>query len=234
MEVGTAEEIGELSMSQDKTHPIHALPITYDHLSPYLSKTSEIVAFEQEGSCAVCAESLRHDEGIYAICHHPGCSAVSHLACLARHLTLTDTRDQQEADVLIPIEGRCPSCGGGATWVDIVKEATLRTRGEKEVARLIKKASVKADKGKKAGRTGKGKEAVAMSQATQVEGTDEDSGLEDFDELDELDDVDEKGKLHEENRVLSSPIARMARARGEEIVIEDSDQDSWADALELD
>ena len=95
-------------------------------------KAKEITDFEQEGVCAVCQEDLEHDAGIYSICPSPGCESVSHLTCLSKHFLCDDDAS------IIPIQGNCPSCKTELMWIDVVKELSLRMRGQKEVEKLLK------------------------------------------------------------------------------------------------
>lgn len=45
---------------------------------------------------------------------------------------------EEDREVVVPIQGRCPQCGGHIQWVDMMKELSLRERGAKEVEALLK------------------------------------------------------------------------------------------------
>lgn len=235
-------------MSADKSHPVHALPVTHAPLTSYLTKTRSITEFEQEGVCAVCSTPLPHDGGLYSICPHATCSSVTHLRCLGEHLISQEAGEGEgEEGVLVPIQGSCPSCKGEVRWDEVVGEVTLRVRGAKEVERLLKRRRAKEVKEKKArGRPRKGSDVLVASEASQVLDTEEEeeselSELDDLDSLDGLDSLDEEGDVdgeedeesHSDVEMAASPIQHKGKGRAE-VVIEDSDQDSWADALELD
>lgn len=117
---------------------IHALPLDHSPLATYLEKGQNIVTFEQEGTCVVCRQHLGHDKGLYAICSNGQCEGVGHLDCWSRHL-LQQQGEQDNDTVLLPMEGRCPKCDGTVRWGDMMKELTIRTRGQKEVDKILRK-----------------------------------------------------------------------------------------------
>lgn len=117
---------------------IHALPLDHYPLATYLEKGQNITSFEQEGTCVVCQQHLDHDKGLFAICSNGDCTGVGHLACWSRHL-LEQSGEHNNDAVLLPMEGRCPKCGGMVKWCDMMKELTLRARGQKEVDKILKK-----------------------------------------------------------------------------------------------
>lgn len=139
---------------------IHGLPLDHAPLAPYLEKGQDISTFEREGNCVVCQQQLDHDKGLYAICSNGECEGVGHLDCWSRHLL--DQRDEAGADGLIlPMEGQCPKCSGVVRWSDMMRELTLRVRGQQEVEKVLKKhrRSTKITKAKTKGR-GKAKAKV--------------------------------------------------------------------------
>jgi structure-specific endonuclease subunit SLX1 len=123
---------------------IHALPVDYVPMKDYVSKGREVFRFEREGHCVVCKEYMPPGEGVYALCANDGCEGVGHLSCWSRHMI--PPREWQ--DNLIPVDGRCPKCSGEIHWADMMRELTLRTRGSKEVDKLLKKKRVPKTKAK--------------------------------------------------------------------------------------
>ncbi|KAI0407408.1 GIY-YIG catalytic domain-containing protein [Xylaria palmicola] len=113
---------------------IHALPLDYAPMKEFVEKTRSLYSFEREGACVVCRESLPHGKGLYATCSNAGCEGTGHVSCWARHLLGADAGEE-----IIPIAGRCPTCGGEVIWGDMMKETTLRLRGQKEIDRLLRK-----------------------------------------------------------------------------------------------
>jgi structure-specific endonuclease subunit SLX1 len=116
---------------------IHALPLDYAPLAPYLEKGRNVTTFEREGRCVVCFQHLEHDKGLYAICPSGECEGMGHLDCWSRYLL----HQQGEDDgTLLPVDGRCPKCSGAVKWGDMMRELTLRIRGQKEVEKVLKRS----------------------------------------------------------------------------------------------
>lgn len=138
---GTGNEEGQ--KGQPPAGPswgIHALPLDHAPLTAYLEKGQSITVFEREGGCVVCHEALDHDKGIYAICSQGECEGVGHLDCWSGHLLRQRREDEDDGSVILPTEGRCPACGGAVRWGDMMRELTLRMRGQKEVDKLLRKS----------------------------------------------------------------------------------------------
>ncbi|KDN69266.1 putative GIY-YIG catalytic domain-containing protein [Colletotrichum sublineola] len=123
------------SSSDDAVWGIHALPLDYTPIEEYVEKGQSITTFEREGNCVVCAEALPHGQGLLAVCPNEACEGVGHLSCWSRHML----RNEGEQQAVVPIQGRCPKCGGHVRWLDMMKELTLRERGAKEIDALLKK-----------------------------------------------------------------------------------------------
>lgn len=153
-EEGEEEDVG----GEAQGWGIHALPLDYVPLGSYVEKAQNIVSFEREGECVVCLQHLEHDKGLYAICSHHGCEGVGHLDCWSRHLLHKKGEDSDDG-VLLPIDGQCPKCHGAVQWADMMKELTLRTRGQKEVEKLLKKKRKAAS-----AKTGKAKEKAPVKE----------------------------------------------------------------------
>ena len=144
-EVGTGEKpkgdppttAGAVENAQPDPDPwgIHALPLDYEPIKPYVAKGQEIFEFERQGCCVVCLEPMAAGEGLHAICTNAGCEGVGHLSCWGQHLL---SLDGQATGDMLPIQGRCPKCDGDVQWVDMMKELTLRIRGQREVEKLLK------------------------------------------------------------------------------------------------
>ncbi|KAI0965267.1 GIY-YIG catalytic domain-containing protein [Xylaria arbuscula] len=112
---------------------IHALPLDYAPMKSYVEKTKSLYSFELEGDCIFCGEHLAHGEGLYATCSHSDCEGTGHVSCWSRHLL-----DSNPGEDIIPISGRCPKCEGEVVWGDMMKEMSLRLRGQKEVDKLLR------------------------------------------------------------------------------------------------
>lgn len=80
------------------------------------------------------------------VCPQADCAATTHLACLARKFL-----SGQEGNPVIPISGTCPRCTTKLQWAELIKELSLRARGVKAIAVLLKKERrVRKAKGKRA------------------------------------------------------------------------------------
>ncbi|EHK97812.1 putative Structure-specific endonuclease subunit slx1 [Glarea lozoyensis 74030] len=117
------------------------LPIDYEAQKGHVEKAQDMVDFEREGSCKLCKQDLEHSSGLYIICPSIGCETVTHMTCLSKHFI-----EKQDQDELVPIVGKCPGCNSELRWVDLVRELSLRMRGQKEVQSLLKVKRVKKGK----------------------------------------------------------------------------------------
>jgi len=214
----------------DREHGIGALPVTYSPEKARLEKASDIIGFEREGSCTVCKNDLEHDGGVYTICPSPGCESVTHITCLSKHFLAS------EPEALVPIKGTCPSCQTEVRWVEVVKELSLRMRGQKHVEKLLRVKRVR-------------KEAVEDCDVDE----DDDEALEDaiYEKLKSLKKSDPEGKMEGDqwNEAVSgdsdagsvasaasvASLPKKTDGKGKKrvlpSVIEDSD---WDDALSVD
>ena len=130
-------------------------------MKDHVAKSKAVFDFEREGNCIVCRAALLPDEGIYAICPNTGCEGVGHVTCWSKHLLSPDSSDE-----VVPVSGECPSCGGRVKWGDMMKELSLRLRGQKEMEKLLKKprkrkAASTPVKAKGAGKK-RGKKAIGI------------------------------------------------------------------------
>ncbi|KAI9149500.1 Structure-specific endonuclease subunit SLX1 [Paramyrothecium foliicola] len=123
---GPADDAGAIA-SPSTSWGIHALALDYEPMKQYVEKAHNVVSFEQEGKCVHCHEQLQSGQGLHPMCPNEGCVAMGHLDCWGNH-ALTG----QAGGTLIPNECVCPSCGSAVRWADMMKELSLRVRGEKE------------------------------------------------------------------------------------------------------
>ncbi|GAB0132834.1 hypothetical protein EsDP_00001258 [Epichloe bromicola] len=112
---------------------IHALPLDYMPMAGYIGKAHDIVEFEQEGKCVHCTQNLEPGKGLYALCPNNACKAMGHLDCWSKHALSNDGSGH-----VIPDQCSCPECGGDVRWGDMVKELSLRVRGDSEVKKVLK------------------------------------------------------------------------------------------------
>jgi structure-specific endonuclease subunit SLX1 len=113
---------------------VENLDFGYSSMKVHVEKSKQVLA-KANNECAVCSRPMIHGENMLVVCGHNNCEAVSHLHCLSKHFLITGANGN---DSMIPAEGSCPSCKKQAKWHMLIKELTLRIRGEKELAKLFK------------------------------------------------------------------------------------------------
>ncbi|KAH6893049.1 hypothetical protein B0T10DRAFT_264703 [Thelonectria olida] len=113
---------------------IHALPLDYAPMRAYIEKAHDAVLFEREGNCVHCHEELKTGKGLYPMCPNKGCEAMGHLDCWGKHALANE-----EDGPLIPMECKCPSCGGEVIWGEMIKELSLRRASLRDVEKILKK-----------------------------------------------------------------------------------------------
>lgn len=114
---------------------LKSLDVAYKGLKNHVEKSLFLLAETEDTRCAVCTELLNQNTAMVVVCPGDDCRAASHVSCLSsRFLAL-----HKHTDAVIPTEGSCPACKATVRWVDLVRELSLRTRGAKEIERLMKK-----------------------------------------------------------------------------------------------
>ncbi|KAK4099603.1 hypothetical protein N658DRAFT_568085 [Parathielavia hyrcaniae] len=116
------------------TWGIHALPLDYEPIKEYVAKGQEIFDFGRQGRCVVCEEEMRAGKGLQALCTNTGCDGVGHLSCWGRHFLASG-----DAGSVVPVSGQCPKCQGAVHWGEMMRELTLRVRGQKDVDKLLRR-----------------------------------------------------------------------------------------------
>lgn len=211
---------------------INALDVTFQPMKAQAEKSRMVV----DGHCAVCHQSTQHQNSLVLVCVAKGCNSTSHLDCLSTHFLAAE----EHSDSMIPTEGDCPTCGSTLQWTDLVKDLSLRIRGEKEVAALFKERKLR----KKASASHLTDSVVLDDSASEDEMVgDSDIDLEHPDlvvpsELQEADQVlSQEDEWLDVDSILTEPatsISKQPRRKimskkkakpSGEIVIEDSDWD---------
>ncbi len=114
---------------------VDGLDIGYSKLKGHVEKSIVLLAEGEALNCAVCSKALGPQPKMALVCPGEGCRAASHMTCLASKFRVDEGQDAS----VVPIWGTCPICKEEFQWVELVKELSLRARGEKEVAQLMKK-----------------------------------------------------------------------------------------------
>ncbi|KAF2170739.1 hypothetical protein M409DRAFT_51007 [Zasmidium cellare ATCC 36951] len=199
---------------------IHALDVGYSGIKQQLEKSQLAFNGDTSSPCVVCQKATPATGAATLVCTNDGCSAVSHLQCLSRVFL----KEESGHDALVPTHGKCPSCKAELQWVDLVKDLSLRTRGEKEV-----KIIFKSKRGKKAVAT-----AAAIAESDESGDDDDplDLVLQEEDEWQQLSESSDDEQDHK--KIRSDPSLGHGSARFKrpttavvfsEPVIEDSDWD---------
>ncbi|KAK5166023.1 hypothetical protein LTR04_000770 [Oleoguttula sp. CCFEE 6159] len=147
---------------------LEALDVGYASLKAYLEKSKAMLSTGEPVACTICERSIENASTLALVCPGDGCRMVSHVPCLSERFLA----EAEEADAIVPIEGDCPGCKIRLRWMTLVKECSLRLRGQKEIDGLFKKRRVKKGEAEGDG----WEDAVRLDQ--EGDNDDEDSGSE--------------------------------------------------------
>ena len=121
---------------------LEKIDVTYSALKPHIAKSIALAAEMQFQNCSVCEHILDPESPMFLVCPSEQCSAASHMACLAKKWL----EDEPSPGFLLPVSGTCSQCGREHQWVDLVRESSIRGRGGKHLAKLIKEPRVRKSK----------------------------------------------------------------------------------------
>jgi len=118
------------------TGTIDGLDIGYSSIRGYLEKSLFLLDDDDARiDCGVCNGRLCLEDELVVVCSEESCLCASHILCLASRFL----KDEGTNTKIIPTSGTCPSCRSRLEWSTLMREISLRTRGQKEVEKLIKK-----------------------------------------------------------------------------------------------
>lgn len=149
---------------------IEGIDVGYSYLKGPLEKSTFLLADGEAIKCSVCAKEIGRERRLSLICPAEGCKAAFHLSCLGTKFL----HDEGAIDSIVPTSGKCPECKLDMLWVDLVKEMSLRLRGKKELAVLMKKARGRKARPPKLAKAGVSK--TEISESEDATDTDTDSG----------------------------------------------------------
>lgn len=246
---------GELSMS---THAkgkrkrdaigkggIEGLDVGYSGLKSHVEKSTFFLAKDKALKCAICAKDLGPKTAMALLCPQEDCRTAWHMACLATKFI----EDEGAGTAIIPASGRCLGCKEELQWIDLIKDLSLRARGEKQVAQLMKKPKERKPKATKAKNAAASETDAHTVVEEDVADPDEDIMWSDMRALDASDeslpddwqyqDNEDEDKISvmsghsalSDGVEVTSPTKRSSTARKLPAVIEDSE---WDDAELLD
>lgn len=142
------------------------LDIGYSSLKDYVEKCEFLFAEGERIDCGVCRDRLDPENELAVVCSQESCRCASHILCLStRFLT------EEKSSKMVPTSGTCPTCMSKLNWPTLMKEVSLRTRGENEIRKMKKIRK---------------KNRAASSEERQYGESDTDTM--DQDDIDELDD----------------------------------------------
>ncbi|UPX19794.1 Slx4p interacting protein [Ascochyta rabiei] len=122
---------------------IRNIPVAYEDCKPYVEKSMNTLHHDEAHTCGVCKKTAEKSTSMLIVCPVETCNTVSHLPCLSKRFLFED--DNSEG-ALMPMEGSCPGCRTNLEWATLMKELSLRTYGEEEIAAMFKpKRRKKAD-----------------------------------------------------------------------------------------
>ena len=114
---------------------IEDIHVGYTNMKGLIEKSTSLLAAGEITDCSVCSEAIGIRRELALVCPGDSCNAMFHMSCLgARFLT-----DEGASDSVVPTAGKCPRCKLEVRWIDLIKEMSLRIRGKREVALLLKK-----------------------------------------------------------------------------------------------
>jgi len=118
----------------EKLCGVGSLEIGYRALKCNLLKSITLLEGEQSIGCAICHETMKPDRDLILVCSDELCHMTAHLSCLSNHFVSVENK----LDAVLPIDGICPKCKVKLCWVDLLRDLTLRIRGQAEVKLLMK------------------------------------------------------------------------------------------------
>ena len=113
---------------------IQAIPVAYEDCKSYVEQAKSIFKEANSHSCGICRSKLDAARTLTVVCPLESCRATSHMSCLATRFLA----EESNRDSLIPIKGTCLRCRTPLNWSTLMKELSLRTRGQKEVEAMFK------------------------------------------------------------------------------------------------
>lgn len=137
---------------------VQHLDIGYGGMKEYLEKSLFLLDDSERIYCGVCKEALSMKDDLVVVCSETGCRCACHLICLSTRFL----EDSSVPDQMVPMDGSCPACKKTVKWPVLMKELSLRTRGEKEIQAIFKKRKRSAAKDDGSGQ--KGKEDVDLAE----------------------------------------------------------------------
>ena len=179
--------------------------IGYSCLKEYVEKSEFLFADGERINCGVCRERLDTENELAVVCSQGSCRCASHMLCLS-----TRFLNEEKSSKMVPAGGTCPGCKSKLDWPTLMKEVSLRTRGQNEIRKMRKTKR-------------KNRKDGASSQL------EEESDADTVDHIDELEDGDpfELSVLPEEDENGDS----LPKTSSRDVVYDTHDEDSNDDLM---
>ena len=193
---------------------VNGIDPTIARLQDVLEKGKFLLDDGDGQECQICSNPLDLRKDLYVVCPADSCKHLSHVTCLSKHFLM---RDQP---LFVPEKGECPSCHTGLEWSELMREVTLRTRGAKEVAKLLSK--------KKRSKVATAAEILETESEDDVDEEEVDLAMDDAFDDDNNDDDDAASVSSLDSTASTKSKTAMKPPRllkRLEIVVEDSDDE---------
>lgn len=169
-----------INTSTDALKPlrgIEAIDVGYGSCKSHLEKSQSLLEADTPVACRVCMETIQAEGSPSVVCPERDCEMVSHLICLSQAFLAQG----RKADALVPTEGNCPGCQAELSWSVLVRDLSLRMRGQKEIDALFKTPRQRKTKVT----TSNGEMAVLVVEQTARDAQESESATDDDDSEDE-------------------------------------------------
>ncbi|EXJ94004.1 hypothetical protein A1O1_02397 [Capronia coronata CBS 617.96] len=113
---------------------VDGVDATYARLRGVFEKCRFLLDEGDDQRCSVCGDGIDLHTSLFVICHSAECQGMSHMTCLA-----DASLGSCESASVIPETASCPSCKQEHRWSELMQQVTLRTRGLKEVQKLLQR-----------------------------------------------------------------------------------------------
>ena len=131
---------------------VKVVDVSYGALMPHAEKSKSLLTNDQTLYCSACGRTAEKECELVVTCPQSFCLGVSHMRCLANQFISAESPE----DMIVPVEGNCPSCKSRVRWIDVVKELSLRAHGHAELTKLSKRPREAKHRVSKAKRAEKG------------------------------------------------------------------------------
>lgn len=113
---------------------IREIPVAYEDCKAHVEKARTVLADARQHGCGVCGKLADNVVSLVCICPVDTCSTICHVNCLSRRFL----EEEGDRAAIVPSHGTCPGCKGKLNWSTLMRELTLRIRGQAEMEAMFK------------------------------------------------------------------------------------------------